>query len=128
MAAASFSGRLAKRMWLIPARTATSADVRTPELIAGGVLWARSKLLVFFRLPRPSLVRSQFSPSMRFPGWQLAQLCQCSKHRVASWKSISPRRRTVSRGLAPNAMVVTRFPVFALRSTTLTVSLKCPAT
>ena len=61
----------------MPERTASSADIRTPSAIAGGVWWASSMLLVFLGLPTPSFIRSQFKPSTRPSGWQLAQLCHC---------------------------------------------------
>ena len=71
----------------MPARTAASALSRTPMLMAGGVLKASSRLLLFLGLPMPSLSRSQFKPSTRAsPGWQLAQLCQPWKQMRASLK------------------------------------------
>ena len=60
IATASSSGRTANWMCVMPARTAASADSRTPWLIAGGVLCTSSMLLLFLGVPRPSFSRSQF--------------------------------------------------------------------
>ena len=54
------------------ARTADSADSRTLAAMEGGVWWAYSMLFVFLGLPVPSFIKSQFRPSTRPSGWQLA--------------------------------------------------------
>ena len=50
MAAASSSGRSANRMCSMPDRTASSADMRTPSHMAGGVSWAKQQALGVLRI------------------------------------------------------------------------------
>ena len=67
-------------------RTAVDASAYLPEIVIGGVSCAKSMLIVFFGLPSPSLSMSQLRPSVRPSVWQVAQVSQCWKQSLASWK------------------------------------------
>ena len=89
---------------LIPASIAALAESRTANDMTAPLSWTLMSERVFFGLPSPSFNKSQFMPSIRASGWQLAQLCQCWKQIVASLKSIFPRRCASSIGLGPKAI------------------------
>ena len=74
--------------------------------IMGGVRSDQTSDFVFFGLPRPSLSRSQFRPSARPSGWQLAQESHRPEQNCASWKALSPRLAGVSAARGPMATVV----------------------
>ena len=102
-----------------PFSAATSMPALTPLTIDGGVCHAPTRLLAFFGLARPSLSRSQFTPSARVPGWQLVQLSHCWKQCSPSWNRNSPRLTTVILRGAAVAIVLRTAPVVPSSTATL---------